>query len=127
MTIPNIPPLVEVAKAAAEIAHARSDYVYDGQCTYFDGREYDEEGRQVNDSADLQPSCLFGHAFAKLGISPDQVEEDVTVDAVLQYLYGGKVTEENDDLIAAMVETQRLQDTGKTTWGEAVKVLDAAL
>lgn len=73
-------------------------------------RNFDAYGR---------PGCIFGHAYAELGLDAGRVGTTSTVTSVLRDLG----TELGTDEIYLLQRVQEYQDGGKP-WGVAIKALD---
>jgi hypothetical protein len=105
----------QIKEAVIEIANEKPDYIYpedlrNSGCRY---------------AVDGKPSCIVGHALAKVGIDIGVIETlDIDGGIPAHYLSSKlpEFIEDNDEegSMAFLQEVQSSQDNG-SPWGEAVK------
>lgn len=104
----------QLIDAIREAVKGREDYVYEGECVYFN-----EDG---------SPACLIGQGLAKLGYDVKALDCQRTNNALEVNANGTSASIVLDDLgfepavIVACQFAQRAQDRDKP-WGEALNTL----
>lgn len=102
LALPQAKAMVKEILAAAPETKFR---VVEDNCVYFD-----ESGN---------PSCVIGHVFAKIGITPDQVSpaDNTTILNCLYHVCGEKITTPTMEWLQ---DIQSHQDCG-ISWGEILE------
>ena len=120
-----------INKAMREVAAEQPDFVYvtfrNNQLTMagISASAFPSSTNCVYFDEDNEPSCIFGKALHKLGISQENIHEDVSIDHLLSDMFGLSFEREQLNFLASVQENQD-NDTRKMTWPEAIADADEA-